>query len=74
MARRISYVFEKKEKGEELTKAGIGTRHPLPSDETVTRGDAGTSSSSGETTTGGGGLAGILPLAGIGGGPAGPWQ
>jgi hypothetical protein len=55
MARRISYVFEKKKKGEELTKAGIGTRHPLPSDETVTRGDAGTSSSSGETTTGGGG-------------------
>jgi hypothetical protein len=73
MARRISYVFEKKKKGEELTKAGTGTSHPLPSDGTVTRGDAGTSSSSGETTTGGG-LAGILPLAGIGGGPAGPWQ
>jgi hypothetical protein len=56
--RRISYVFEKKKKGEKLTKGGTGpwsstkTRHPLPSDWTLTRG-AGTSSSSGRTMTGG---------------------
>jgi hypothetical protein len=36
--RRISCVFEKKKKGEELTKAGTRTRKPLPSGRTVTRG------------------------------------
>jgi hypothetical protein len=42
-------------KGEKLTKDSTGTRHPLPSDETTTRGADGTSSSSGETVIGGGG-------------------
>jgi hypothetical protein len=42
--RRISCVFEKKKKGVELTKGGTGplsstkTRHPIPSDRTMTRG------------------------------------
>jgi hypothetical protein len=43
---RISCIFEKKKKGEELTKACTGTSHPLPSSETMTRGAAETSSSS----------------------------
>jgi hypothetical protein len=47
-----SPTFLKKKKGGELTKAGTGTRHPLPSGGTVTRGAARTSSSSGRTTTG----------------------
>jgi hypothetical protein len=51
--RRISCVFEKKKKGEELTKAGTGTRKPLPSGRTVTRGAARTSSSFGGTAIGG---------------------
>jgi hypothetical protein len=54
MVRRISYVFERKKKGGELTKAGTGTRHPLPSGGIVTRGAAGTSYSIGGTATGGG--------------------
>jgi hypothetical protein len=37
--------------GEELTKAGTGTRHPLPPGGTATRAAIGTSSSSGETMT-----------------------
>jgi hypothetical protein len=41
-------------KGEKLTKDSTGTRHPLPSDETTTRGADGTSSSSGETVIWGG--------------------
>jgi hypothetical protein len=41
-----------KKKGEELTKGGTGTRHPLPSGGTVTRGAVGTSSSSGGTAIG----------------------
>jgi hypothetical protein len=65
--RRISYVFEGKKKGEELTKAGTGTRHPLPSVGTVTRGAARTSPSSGGTVTAGLGTpipsVGLLPLA-----------
>jgi hypothetical protein len=52
-ARRISSIFEKKKKGEELTKGGIRpsssgplslivtTRHPLPSGGTTTGGAAG---------------------------------
>jgi hypothetical protein len=36
-ARRISYIFEKK-KGEELTKGGTETRHPLPFDGTTKEG------------------------------------
>jgi hypothetical protein len=47
----MSNIFEKKE-GEELTKGGTGTRHPLPSDAIVTRGPRWSSSSS-ETTIGG---------------------
>jgi hypothetical protein len=39
-------------KSEELTKAGTRTSHPLPSSGTMTRGAAGTSSSSGGTTIG----------------------
>jgi hypothetical protein len=50
-ARKMSNIFEKKE-GEELTKGGTGTRHPLPSDAIVTRGPRWSSSSS-ETTIGG---------------------
>jgi hypothetical protein len=50
--RRISCVLRKK-KGEELTIASTGTRHPLPSGGTVTRGVPRTSSSSSGTTTGG---------------------
>jgi hypothetical protein len=45
--------FEKKEKGEELTKVGTRTRHPLPSGRTITRGAARTYSSSGGTMTAG---------------------
>jgi hypothetical protein len=53
--RIISCVFEGKKKGEELTKAGTVTRHPLHSSVTATRGVAGTSSSFGRTTTTGAG-------------------
>jgi hypothetical protein len=57
--KKLLWFLEKK-KGEELTKGGIGTRHPLPLGGTMTRG-AGTSSSSGGTVTGG--PVGLLPLA-----------
>jgi hypothetical protein len=53
MVRRISCAFEKK-RAMNLTRVVQGTRHPLPSSRTATRG-VGTSSSSGGTTTGGGG-------------------
>jgi hypothetical protein len=47
--------FRKEKKGEEHTKASIGTRNPLTSGRTMTRGAARTSSSSGGTTTVGAG-------------------
>jgi hypothetical protein len=47
----MSCIFEKK-KGKEFTKGSTGTRHPLPSDRTTTRG-TGASSSSGGATIGG---------------------
>jgi hypothetical protein len=43
--------FLEKKKGEEITKAGTGTRHLLPSGGSTTRGAAGTSSSSSGTVT-----------------------
>jgi hypothetical protein len=43
--------FEKKNKGEELTKADAGTRHPLPSSGTAIREAARTSSSSNRAAT-----------------------
>jgi hypothetical protein len=40
-ARRISCVFEKKKKGEELTKGGIETRYPLSFGRTAIGGSTG---------------------------------
>jgi hypothetical protein len=65
-AKIIFCIFEKKKKGEELTKgstwplSSIETRHPHPSGGNMT-GGAGTSSSSGKTVTGG--PMGLLPPA-----------